>query len=154
MEQARRRSEERAQDLQRRGHRGAAANIRADGYRLLQNLVVRKGDKKDRYFVVAGGRRLAALNLLAEAGEIAKDYPAECKEREGEIATEISLAENVMREEMHPVDQYEAFDALAKQGKDIADLPRGSARPKPWSASGWLSPAFRRSFCSSSAATT
>jgi len=99
-----------------------AASIRADGYRLLQNLVVRKGDKKGRYFVVAGGRRLAALNLLAEAGEIAKDYPVECKEREGDIATEISLAENVMREEMHPVDQYEAFDALAKQGKDIADI--------------------------------
>lgn len=27
-----------------------------------------------------------------------------------------------MREEMHPVDQCEAFDALAKQGKDIADI--------------------------------
>ncbi|RVH08714.1 ParB/RepB/Spo0J family partition protein [Sinorhizobium meliloti] len=104
------------------GIEALAANIRADGYRLLHNLVVRKGDKKGRYFVVAGGRRLAALNLLAEAGEIAKDYPVECKEREGEIATEISLAENVMREEMHPVDQYEAFDALAKQGKEIADI--------------------------------
>ncbi|WP_027997253.1 ParB/RepB/Spo0J family partition protein [Sinorhizobium arboris] len=104
------------------GIEALAANIRADGYRLLQNLVVRKGDKKGRYFVVAGGRRLAALNLLAEAGEIAKDYPVECKEREGEIATEISLAENVMREDMHPIDQYEAFDALAKQGKDIADI--------------------------------
>ncbi|RVG79119.1 ParB N-terminal domain-containing protein [Sinorhizobium meliloti] len=104
------------------GIEALAANIRADGYRLLQNLVVRKGAKKGRYFVVAGGRRLAALNLLAEAGEIAKDYPVECKEREGEIATEISLAENVMREEMHPVDQYEAFDALTKQGKEIADI--------------------------------
>nr|WP_244562556.1 ParB/Srx family N-terminal domain-containing protein [Ensifer aridi] len=88
----------------------------------MQNLVVRKGDKKGRYFVVAGARRLAALKLLAEAGEIAKDYAVECKERGGESATEISLAENVMREEMHPVDQYEAFDALAKQGKDIADI--------------------------------
>jgi ParB family chromosome partitioning protein len=104
------------------GIEALAANIRADGYRLLRNLVVRKGDKKGRYFVVAGGRRLAALRLLAEAGEIAKDYPVECKEREGETATEISLAENVMREDMHPVDQYEAFDALAKQGKDIADI--------------------------------
>ncbi|MDX0190343.1 chromosome partitioning protein ParB [Sinorhizobium meliloti] len=104
------------------GIEALAANIRADGYRLLQNLVVRKGDKKGRYFVVAGGRRLAALRLLAEAGEIAQDYPVECKEREVEIATEISLAENVMREEMHPVDQYEAFDSLAKQGKDIADI--------------------------------
>ncbi|NKL21172.1 ParB/RepB/Spo0J family partition protein [Rhizobium leguminosarum] len=99
-----------------------AANIRADDYRLLQNLVVRKGDKKGRYFVVAGGRRFAALKLLAEAGEIAKDYSVECKEREGEIATEISLAENIMREEMHPLDQYEAFDVLAQRGKDIADI--------------------------------
>jgi ParB family transcriptional regulator, chromosome partitioning protein len=104
------------------GIEALAANIREDGYRLLQNLVVRRGDKKGRYFVTAGGRRLAALKLLAEAGEIAKDFPVECKEREGEIATEISLAENVMREEMHPLDQYEAFDALAKQGKQIADI--------------------------------
>ncbi|MEY9103796.1 ParB family chromosome partitioning protein [Sinorhizobium fredii] len=104
------------------GVEALAANIREDGYRLLQNLVVRKGDKKGRYFVTAGGRRLAALNLLAKAGEIAKDFPVECKEREGEIATEISLAENILREDMHPLDQYEAFDALAKQGKDVADI--------------------------------
>ncbi len=104
------------------GIKALAANIRADGYRLLQNLIVRKGDKKSRYFVVAGGRRFAALKVLAEAGEIAKDYPVDCTEREGEIATEISLAENFMREEMHPLDQYEAFDVLAKQGKDIADI--------------------------------
>jgi DNA-binding NarL/FixJ family response regulator len=43
-----------------------AASIRADGYRLLQNLVVRKGDKKGRHFVTAGGRRRAALNLQRE----------------------------------------------------------------------------------------
>ncbi|RJT27734.1 hypothetical protein D3227_35860 [Mesorhizobium waimense] len=77
-----------------------AASIRTDGYRLLQNLVVRKGEKKGRYFVTAGGRRRAALLLLAEAGEIAKDFPVECKERSGEDATGISLSENVMREDM------------------------------------------------------
>ena len=104
------------------GVEALAANIRVDGYRLLQNLVVRRGDKKGRYFVMAGGRRLAALNLLSDAGEIAKDFAVECKEREGEIATEISLAENIMREDMHPLDQYEAFDALAKQGKEMADI--------------------------------
>ena len=104
------------------GVEALAANIREDGYRLLQNLVVRKGDKKGRYYVTAGGRRLAALNLLAEAGEIAKDFAVECKERDGEIATEISLAENLMREDMHPLDQYEAFDALSKQGKDVAAI--------------------------------
>lgn len=83
-----------------------AASIRADGYRILQNLIVRKGDKRGRYHVIAGGRRLAALNHLADAGEISKDYPVECKERSADDATEISLIENLQREAMHPVDEY------------------------------------------------
>ncbi|MBY3370042.1 ParB/RepB/Spo0J family partition protein [Rhizobium laguerreae] len=99
-----------------------AATIRADGYRILQNIVVRKGDKRGRLFVTAGGRRLAALNLLAEAGEIAKDYPVECKERSGADATEISLIENTSREAMHPVDEYEAFRVLADGGKPVEDI--------------------------------
>ncbi|WP_234823101.1 ParB/Srx family N-terminal domain-containing protein [Ensifer adhaerens] len=77
-----------------------AANIRADGYRLLQNIVVRKGDKKGRYFVTAGERRRLALCLLAEAGEINGDFPVEAKLREETDAISISLAENTMREDM------------------------------------------------------
>jgi ParB family chromosome partitioning protein len=99
-----------------------AATIRADGYRLLQNIVVRKGDQRGRFFVTAGGRRLAALTQLAEAGEIAKDYPVECKERTGSDATEISLIENTSREAMHPVDEYEAFRVLADGGKPVEDI--------------------------------
>lgn len=103
------------------GIKELAATIRADGYRLLQNLIVRKGDKKGRYFVTAGGRRRAALQFLAEAGEIAKDFPVECREREAEDATAISLTEN-LHEAMHPADQYEAFKAMADQGKPVADI--------------------------------
>ncbi len=103
------------------GIKELAATIRADGYRLLQNLIVRKGDKKGRYFVTAGGRRRAALLLLAEAGEIAKDFPVECKQREAEDATAISLTEN-LHEAMHPADQFEAFNALAGEGKAVADI--------------------------------
>ena len=99
-----------------------AANLRSDGYQPLQNLVVRKGDKKGRYFVTAGERRRLALLSLAEAGEIAADFAVECKERAAEDATAISLAENAMREEMNPVDQYEAFKAMADEGKDLADI--------------------------------
>jgi len=99
-----------------------AATIRADGYRMLQNLVVRKGDKRGRFYVIAGGRRLAALELLAELGEIAKDFPVECKERSGEDATEISLIENLQREAMHPVDEYEAFRVMAEAGKSVEDI--------------------------------
>lgn len=99
-----------------------AANIRADGYRILQNIIVRKADKRGRFFVIAGERRRLALNPLAEAGEIARDFAVEAKLRDAADATSISLAENVMREDMHPVDQYEAFKVLNEEGVTIADI--------------------------------
>ena len=97
-----------------------AANIDAEG--VLQNLVVRAGGKRGRYFVTAGERRRRALLMLMEQGKIAKDHPVECKVRDGSQATEISLSENIFREDMHPVDQFEAFSVLAAEGKSIADI--------------------------------
>ncbi|MCA1371575.1 ParB/RepB/Spo0J family partition protein [Bradyrhizobium sp. BRP14] len=104
------------------GIKELAATIRADGYRLLQNIIVRKGEKRGRFFVTAGGRRLAALTQLAEAGEIAKDFPVECKERDGDDATEISLIENSSREAMLPIEEYDAYRALADEGKSVEDI--------------------------------
>jgi hypothetical protein len=56
-----------------------AASIAAHG--LLNNLLVRK-ERKGKHAVVAGGRRLAALQLLAEEGRIAKDHPVLCQLRD------------------------------------------------------------------------
>jgi ParB family chromosome partitioning protein len=100
--------------------RELAANIDAEG--VLQNLVVRAGDKRGRYFVTAGERRRRALLLLVEQGKIAKNHPVECKFLEGSNATEISLSENVFREDMHPVDQYEAFSVMAAEGTSVPDI--------------------------------
>ena len=99
-----------------------AANIRADGYCVLQNLVVRKAEKRGRFYVMAGERRRLALEYLVELGEIAADFPVDVKVRDGVDATSISLAENLMREDMHPVDQYEAFKVLEDEGVSIADI--------------------------------
>lgn len=96
-----------------------SASILANG--VIQNLVVRKASK-GRYLVTAGGRRLAALNLLAERGEITADYAVNVIVREAGDATELSLTENVMREAMHPADQFEAFRALFNEGKSIKDI--------------------------------
>lgn len=98
-----------------------AANLRSDGYQPMHNLVVRKG-KKGQYLVIDGERRRQALLLLAEAGEIPADFAVECKERGADDATAISLAANVLREEMNAIDQYEAFKAMADEGKEIADI--------------------------------
>ena len=95
-----------------------AASIKAHG--LQQNLVVRKDGKK--FAVVAGGRRLKALQRLAKAGDIEPAYEVPCRITEAADAAEISLAENVVREEMHPADQFEAFRDLADKGMPATDI--------------------------------
>jgi ParB family chromosome partitioning protein len=96
-----------------------AASITAHG--LLQNLQVRPGEK-GKYEVVAGGRRLAALQRLAKAKTIGKTEEIACHVMNGEDAAEISLAENIVRLPMHPADQYEAFKGLADQGKGPQEI--------------------------------
>jgi ParB family chromosome partitioning protein len=101
------------------GIEGLAVSIAALG--LLQNLQVQPANGKN-FEVVAGGRRLDALNLLAKQKKIASDFPVPCEVRDGPDATEISLAENEMREAMHPADQFEAFRKLADEGKGEEDI--------------------------------
>jgi ParB family chromosome partitioning protein len=98
-----------------------AASISAHG--LLQNLSVtpREGDKFD---VVAGGRRLAALKSLAKAGAIAKDYAVPCSVLEQSDAKEASLAENVHRVAMDAMDEVDAFAALVAEGLGADDVAR------------------------------
>lgn len=97
-----------------------AASIAAHG--LLQSLVVRKHGKS-KYAVVAGGRRLLALQRLAASGAISKDAPVLCQILASETdATEISLAENTVREQMHPADEFEAFRELTDKGIPPADI--------------------------------
>jgi ParB-like chromosome segregation protein Spo0J len=57
--------------------------------------------KKDHFEVIAGGRRLRALQALAKQQAIPADYPVPClvKTEPGDM-TEISLAENVQHEAM------------------------------------------------------
>jgi ParB family transcriptional regulator, chromosome partitioning protein len=96
-----------------------AASIKAHG--LQQNLVVKKEGKQ--FAVVAGSQRLTALLLLAKAGEIKGTHPVPCKLAEGDIdPTEISLLENVLRDDMHPADEFEAFRDLIDKGVPVADI--------------------------------
>jgi ParB family transcriptional regulator, chromosome partitioning protein len=95
-----------------------AISILAHG--LLQNLTVRPqldDDNREtgRYEVIAGGRRLAALKLLASQKKIAKTAPISCVVREDGSARELSLVENVQRVNLHPADQFEAFRQLNEE---------------------------------------
>jgi ParB family chromosome partitioning protein len=72
------------------------ASIAAHG--LLQSLVVRK-DKRGKYAVVAGRRRLLALKSLADDGKVASSEPIPCHILDDAAdAIEIGLVENVHRE--------------------------------------------------------
>jgi ParB family chromosome partitioning protein len=96
-----------------------AASIEAHG--LLQNLQVRP-TADDTFEVVAGGRRLAALKLLAKRKALPKDAPIGCNVLSSEDSAEISLAENEMRQAMHPADQFEAFKGLIDAGHGVEDV--------------------------------
>lgn len=94
------------------------ASLLAHG--LLENLVVRAADD-GRFEVLAGGRRLAALQALAAEGHIPADCPVRCLIHDGDPG-EVSLAENVVRLSMHALDQFEAFAALADKGQSVAEI--------------------------------
>ncbi len=96
-----------------------AASIAAHG--LLQNLTVRPTDT-DRFEVIAGGRRLAALKLLVKQKQWPKNGFVPCQIIEGDNAAEISLAENALQCPMHPADQFEAFAELQRQGMGVEDI--------------------------------
>ena len=92
---------------------------------VLENLVVRvDGPVEDgRYAVVAGGRRLKAMQELAADGAINADHPVPCQVRSGEVEPgEISLAENVIRIAMHPADQVVAFSKLVQAGQSVSAI--------------------------------
>lgn len=96
------------------------ASIAAHG--LLQSLVVRE-IANGKFAVIAGRRRLFALRALAKDGKIAEDFPIPCRIVTSETdASEISLAENVVRVVMHPADQFEAFRTIIDNGATIADV--------------------------------
>lgn len=76
----------------------------------------------EHYEVVAGGRRLAALKLLAKKRRISKEWEVPCLLVADGTARTASLTENVQREAMHPADQFEAFAALVAEGRPIEDI--------------------------------
>jgi ParB/RepB/Spo0J family partition protein len=105
--------EELAEDIARRG--------------LLQGLSVRPvidqaGVETGMFEIPAGGRRFRALELLVKQKRLAKTAPVPCIVREGGIAEEDSLAENVQRAPLHPLDQFRAFLALREKGQSEEEI--------------------------------
>ena len=83
-----------------------AESIRVHG--IVQPLIVKK--KKNRYFIIAGERRFRAARLagLTEVPVLVADYD------EAQIH-EVSLIENIQREDLNPIEEAAAIRFLMKQ---------------------------------------
>ncbi|RWE28738.1 ParB/RepB/Spo0J family partition protein, partial [Mesorhizobium sp.] len=75
-------------------------------------------EETGRYEVPAGGRRYRALELLIKQKRMAKAEPIPCIVKRGGATSveDDSLAENVHRLQLHPLDQFRAFQTLHLQG--------------------------------------
>jgi ParB family chromosome partitioning protein len=88
---------------------------------ILQPLLVRPNG--EGYEVVAGRRRFfAAQKALEETGEFAPLPCAIMNKGDDAAAIESSLLENEARLPMDPMDRYEAFARLAKEGRSVAEI--------------------------------
>ncbi|WP_448954868.1 ParB/RepB/Spo0J family partition protein [Labrys neptuniae] len=91
---------------------------------LIQSLHVRPvldavGEETGTFEVPAGGRRYRALELLIKQKRLAKAALVPCVVSEadsGILIDEVSLAENIERAPLHPLDQFRAFLALRDKG--------------------------------------
>ena len=106
--------EELADDIARRG--------------LLTSINVRpeldaEGRETGIYRIPAGGRRYRALKLLVDRKQLAKTTGVPCIVSEGEtLEAEDSLAENVKRVDLHPLDEFRAMMVLREQGLDEEEI--------------------------------
>jgi ParB family chromosome partitioning protein len=94
---------------------------------LLQSLHVRPvldaaGAETGMFEIPAGGRRFRALQLLVKQKRMVKTQPVPCIVKEDGLAEEDSLAENVHREALHPIDQFRAFQELRDKGLSEDDI--------------------------------
>ncbi|OBY27062.1 ParB/RepB/Spo0J family partition protein [Leisingera sp. JC1] len=108
--------EELAEDIARRG--------------LLQSLSVRPvladdGSETGKFEIPAGGRRFQALSILVKQKRLAKTTPIPCIVRDARstiLAEDDSLAENMQRVSLHPLDQFRAFVALREKGQGDEEI--------------------------------
>ena len=77
-------------------------------YGVLQPLLV--SDKKDYYEIIAGERRWRAAKMAG-----LKEIPVIVKEFSDEEVVEISLIENIQREDLNPIEEAQAYKRLLEE---------------------------------------
>jgi len=94
---------------------------------LLASLTVRpvlddSGAETGMFTIPAGGRRFRALELLVKQKRMNKTALVPCIVRMDGLAEEDSLAENIQRAPLHPLDQFRAFQAMREKGRSEEEI--------------------------------
>ncbi|MDW3224291.1 MAG: ParB/RepB/Spo0J family partition protein [Paracoccaceae bacterium] len=94
---------------------------------LLASLTVRpvldeNGTETGMFEIPAGGRCFRALELLVKQKRLNRTAPVPCIIRTDGLAEEDSLAENIQRAPLHPLDQFRAFQAMREKGKSEEEV--------------------------------
>ena len=103
--------DELTQDIDRREDLIQGLNVRA--------LLDENGEETGHFEVPAGGRRYRAIERLVKAKRFPKDGLVPCVVRKSDtdiLKEDDSLAENVQRAGLHPLDQFRAFKSMVDQG--------------------------------------
>lgn len=102
------------------------ASIKALGIQM--PLIVRKNGKG--YVVTDGGKRFEAAQALVQSGDMQADAPIPVivSTASDAEARELSLALNLVRSDMHPVDAFRAFQSLHADKEKPLDVDALSAR--------------------------
>jgi len=90
--------------------RELADSIKEHG--VVQPVVVRPGEEEGRYILVLGERRLRASKMAGK-----DTIPALVRRVSPQQAAEMTVLENVMREDLNPIEQAEAFRVLSLEFK-------------------------------------
>ena len=79
---------------------------------VVQPIVVRPGEEEGRYILVLGERRLRASKMAGK-----ETIPALVRRVSPQQAAEMTVLENVIREDLNPIEQAEAFRVLSLEFK-------------------------------------
>lgn len=104
--------------------RELAESIKAKG--VIEPIIVRMG-KNGLYEIVCGERRWRACKLIG-----VEKIPVVVKNLSDEEAFEISLIENIQREDLSPLEFALAFDKLVKMGYSHEDIAKKVGKSRSW----------------------
>lgn len=102
----------------------SAASMKSTGQ--LVPLIILPIEGTDTFYAIDGETRRQGANLRVDRGEIDADAPMKtvvlAADTPHDKLLSIAMAANIVRQQMNPIEEMEAFDALAKSGMKLTQI--------------------------------